>query len=596
MHRADQPMFSSRRCLFENRWHILAFSFFVSALLLRLYHIDYRSIWMDEDRQAEIAGQGFNLGMVKRAAKQHQPPIDYYFEAIGLTLFGWTEVGVRIHAAFWGSLGVLLFLLLLKKNQSPPVAVIVPTVLLMFDAFHVRYSQEGRPIAAGVFFSVLYVYSVFNFIRSNRRGRGMARDVVFHFLSTLALILSVGFQPFAFICASNIALAPGLSYSLYRRRVAAVWGTSLGSVLLTFPVLSMAIARGKAYIGERDFFERLFAITEGFNHLSLATWTDKFDSIFTHYQIVAAILLLPGICGMVRLMSDDTSRKWRFFASYVLLFVLVFPPIFDALFYSQINYKIKPRYFAMLLPPLFATLGILLHGTWISLTYYTSEKQKWAPVLLTLLLLTLVPAVYWSTSSLLDKYVTHDKTGWRQFYHLLLTEGKKGDVAYLMNLRAHGKWTPHYHATRFYYPARSRRPVALRDTKQLIADYKRRRFKDRQQAFIVTPYGHENIKEVDLLGAEGVRFYKFPKMSVIQIASAGKNIKETFRTIVKNIPKTPDSFRAFVILTSMLTRDGEVEEAAIVMEQLAKLDRTENPPTKAMGRRIGDPIENEGAD
>jgi hypothetical protein len=143
-----------------------------------------------------------------------------------------------------------------------------------------------------------------------------------------------------------------------------------------------------------------------------------------------------------------------------------------------------------------------------------------------------------------------------------------------MNLKRFGNWTPSYHGTQFYYPPGPGRPVALRNTDQLIEDYERGRIGPRQQVFLLTLYGYEHLRAsfFETLGESS--FHRFPRLSVVRVTSAGRNIKNTFRTLVKKIRKEPDSFRPFVILARMLIHDHEIDEAAKVIADLARLDKS----------------------
>ena len=91
------------------------FLIFMIAFLMRLYNIEYRDVWMDEDRQSGYAAQGpFDLDITQKAAAQCQPPLDPFIQSIGISNFGINEMGIRIHTAFLGALTVLLFYILLK--------------------------------------------------------------------------------------------------------------------------------------------------------------------------------------------------------------------------------------------------------------------------------------------------------------------------------------------------------------------------------------------------------------------------------------------------------------------------------------------------
>lgn len=544
---------------------------------------------MDEDRQAQIAGGGVNLDMVKRASGQHQPPIDYYLEAIGLALFGYTEMGARIHAAVMGSLSVLLLFLLLQKNLRENRLVYTSVVLFLFDVFHIRYSQEGRPIATGVFCSLLYVIAVFNLMARYRSRRRFILDILFLLLANLLLMLSVGFQPFPFLLASSLALIPGLFIESMRWRIVIVWLVAVLSVLISYPIISLSISEGAPYIDKKSLFERVVALADAASAIGKATWTGKLKRLYDSYTPMTLLLAIPGVLGIIRYWIEKRADKPRLFSIYTILFIAVFPPVFDLLYNSQISYRMTPRYYAVYQPMLFLSLSVLLFFAFDLIKSLAPVISRWSTLLLFISFSILFSIALVKNGELLKKeYRNHSKTAWRELYALFKEEGERGDAAYMMNLKPFNRWTPTFSATRFYYEKNSGRTVSLNNANRLIRDYKRDRLKRTKSVFIVTAYGHDNLEKKAFADLEKITLYEFPKLSVIKVTDVQRtgDIKDAFEIIKTKLKHRPDNYRVFYILANMLIHDGELEEAKSVVERLSLMDRKNDKFQKNIVNRL----------
>src|SRR6187551_919384 len=230
--------------------YLVPLGLFVVALAIRLYGIENRSIWMDEDHQARCILRGkFDLSMLTRSAEQQQPPLDYYLEYLGFEWFGVTPLGARFHAAVLGSLTVLVVYLLLRRVFESRLTILLGTLLALLHPLMLYYSREGRPIACGVFFAVLVLYLLHWFMY----GEGSVYLLLLRggLLGIVAcgFMLAVGFQPLIFLASTGLALTPALFVSRLRwRALGAMLCIALGA-LVALPVLLRVLERATRYVG-----------------------------------------------------------------------------------------------------------------------------------------------------------------------------------------------------------------------------------------------------------------------------------------------------------------------------------------------------------
>jgi len=125
----------------------------VAAAAVRLYRLDHFSYGLDEILQGFfIQGSSHFFWKTLRFDAIH-PPLDYIVARAVETLApaDWAR---KIPAVLWG-LGTVAALGVLVSRRAGRLAGAIAALLLAFAPFHVRYSQEFRPYALGLFLLVL---------------------------------------------------------------------------------------------------------------------------------------------------------------------------------------------------------------------------------------------------------------------------------------------------------------------------------------------------------------------------------------------------------------------------------------------------------
>lgn len=126
------------------------------AFLLRIYHLSYQSLWLDElhtlieaDPQLKLS-ELFNY---LRCCDQH-PPLFFFLERIMFTIFGHTDFVARLLSVFAGTLGVWTMFLLGKEISSTKLGL-TAAGLTAINYFTIQYSQEARNYILAFLFSTL---------------------------------------------------------------------------------------------------------------------------------------------------------------------------------------------------------------------------------------------------------------------------------------------------------------------------------------------------------------------------------------------------------------------------------------------------------
>ena len=119
---------------------------------LRLYRLDFQSLWVDEGLQYFVANNN-GLGEIFSQARSFHPPLSFLINHVFLQI-GESDFFFRLPSAIFGIATLPVFYILARELTSSRVAL-VSTFVLAVSPFHIWYSQEGRMYAQLLFFSVL---------------------------------------------------------------------------------------------------------------------------------------------------------------------------------------------------------------------------------------------------------------------------------------------------------------------------------------------------------------------------------------------------------------------------------------------------------
>ena len=121
-------------------WLLLAV--ILLSFALRLYRLDWQSLWWDEVKTIERGSVALPDMMVDLLAKRHHLP--FYFVVMKI----WLQIGqsafiARTFSMFWGVISVALIYQLGRRAFNRQVGLLV-AFLLAINPFHIWYSQEAR--------------------------------------------------------------------------------------------------------------------------------------------------------------------------------------------------------------------------------------------------------------------------------------------------------------------------------------------------------------------------------------------------------------------------------------------------------------------
>lgn len=117
----------------------------VIASILRLYHIDFQSVWLDEIHTINEASPNKSFSEVYNALliSEPHPPLYFFIMHVLFKIFGYTSFVARIFSALLGISGVISIFFLGKEMFNKRVGIYA-MILVTINYFQLYYSQDAR--------------------------------------------------------------------------------------------------------------------------------------------------------------------------------------------------------------------------------------------------------------------------------------------------------------------------------------------------------------------------------------------------------------------------------------------------------------------
>jgi mannosyltransferase len=211
------------------------------GFLLRLYHLDYQSVWSDE--AFSITASAKPLGSLTSflVQRDQHPPLHYYLLHFVFSLFGYGALQARVVSLIFGTLSILA-LYFLARRLFDATAGLLSALLLAVSQLGVAYSQEARNYSQLLFLSILTAHLFITSLRGRRRSCWWG-----FLVSAILLIYTHYYGVFILFCLILFAI-------LYRKRhpIPRLWCAS-GILLVTLcyapwlfsGVVQNVLARGR---------------------------------------------------------------------------------------------------------------------------------------------------------------------------------------------------------------------------------------------------------------------------------------------------------------------------------------------------------------
>ncbi len=318
--------------------------------VLRLYKLDYQSLWIDEIFSMRVSATNNDLLFIYDFLKNHDPhpPLYYFLIHFFFLLFGQTTFVLKLFSAVIGILGLIAIYFLGKEIKDKKLGLIV-SFLTAINYFHIYYSQEGRMYSLLFFTSCIALIFFIRFYRDYN-----LKTMSLFVLGSLFLIYTHFFGVFELVSLYFLILI-----KILRERNFKLFKLTFLSGILTilFYIPSIIIVfsnpkRDSIWIPSPTFetFEQMFKEFFGFN------------------SALNFIILTLIIISILFLIYQKVYQKITFKANepnFVLLFLsIIVLTIILSLLYSFYTLPIVvSRYFISLLPLILVLLSFIIYQT-----------------------------------------------------------------------------------------------------------------------------------------------------------------------------------------------------------------------------------------
>ena len=331
---------------------------------IRFTALDAESLWMDECAQTGTYVLPFKA-VVLHAVEHGQPPLDYLIGAVldrlGLATSDWW---VRVPAALFGT-GTVFLLGWWIVRFAGAVSGVLAAALLTVCPLHVAMSQEARPYAIFVFFTLA---AVILFARARHRHTFASWSLFAAALTALLMTRWVGPNLISLgIAAAAAARWIGAKRSGKRTKMQAESGRLMATFAGTAfayavygPLFGIILYRMSRTIGSKE----TLWITRFADHLH-----DTYTAVLTGYSPATLsasggaswFLLAAGalaLAGLVVIIRKAWRRDDEALAFAVAL--IPFPLLYAALYAAMSVAAPKPQYLLLMAIPLLTGIAVTL--------------------------------------------------------------------------------------------------------------------------------------------------------------------------------------------------------------------------------------------
>lgn len=326
---------------------LLIIILFASAL--RLYHIDFQSIWLDEihtmiEGNPKMSYTEFYDIMVLREQMPH-----LYFISVKIVsfIFGHSTFVVRMFSAVIGIVSIYSIYLLGKELHNKKVGIIA-ALLLSVNYFHISYSQEIRPYVLLSLFAILSFYRLILFVKNDSY-----KNALYYGLFSALMINTHFFGLFVLVSQFIIIL-----YFLFELQRSERKKFFLSSAVAGITTLILWIPSIKIFL--------IVAKIKSFwiQPPTTEVYTGLFREFFGNAEGVIFIAFILGVYYFITIFSEKKEESIRYFQnkklfSFIVISIWVFMTLLIPYVRTYLDIPmIISRYFISVLPAVVMIVSI----------------------------------------------------------------------------------------------------------------------------------------------------------------------------------------------------------------------------------------------
>ncbi len=329
--------------------------FLIIGAFLRLFHLDFQSVWLDEIHTLNESNPEFSFQEVYSSlliAEPH-PPLYFFIMNIVFKIFGYTTLVARLFSAFIGIAGIYTIYLLGKELYSKKVGIYA-MILLSVNYFHIYYSQDARMYVLLFFTTTLSFY----FLTKLLKNPTIKNTIIFSVVSTL-MIYSHFFALFTLI-AQYLILLYFIIFPFKVTRIKFLKYTFISgiiTVLLYIPTYKLILKTTQ--------MKSIWIEMPG-----LDVYTQFYKDFFGQSELVLFFTIPILLLYFIKLFDISETKHYsinpnedKLKFSFIILFTWIFITLLIPLVrtYTSLPMLVN-RYFINILPAILIILSLGLHS------------------------------------------------------------------------------------------------------------------------------------------------------------------------------------------------------------------------------------------
>jgi hypothetical protein len=377
----------------------------VLGFSLRFYTFDHKSLWIDEVHTFNDSREGLK-GQIKyfkdRPVDFFHPPLFYILTHLFYP-YEKPERDLRIIPLIFGTLSIPM-IYLLSRLFSPPIAIPC-TLSLIFSAYHISFSQDGRSYSLLIFLGMAGLYFFLRYLKTYKM-----RDlllVAFFFV----ILFYTSYSSIPFIVLSQIFWFYQMGEDHKKFNFSSFLILNMTILLLCAPWIIFLLLN---YKGQ--------PILEAVSVEELGSFWDIISWIFNDWTPLAPLTVISIILlGLFPILSKNRRKA-------LILLTVVFLPIVGLYLVCKtfnIRHYFSSRYVINFLPLFFISIFLSLNSLEVKL-------ERWNRILQFRLLFIILFIA--SNMTILPLYYRSEKQDFRGLVSYLEGQLQDGDKIYVKSI------------------------------------------------------------------------------------------------------------------------------------------------------------------
>ena len=429
------------------------------ATLIRLHHLDFESLFMDEILQSSFYTK--SIGQIADAAAiQRQPPLDYW---IGSFIFriNPSDFSLRLPSALFGVGTVWLIILLTQRalsgipNKLSEYGRMAVTYTVGFLAATLPYavyiSQDLRPYSSAIFLFLLQLLIIDSILSRNDVGFGTYLALA---IATFALLISRTLSPLVVLLTNSFVLIflwgldvkeRGWLGSQKQKRIFFILFSFVSALPFYLPYLLNILSQ------ERRYLRGNVGIVENWPVYEIpAAWEAQLEPLGIPHLLLLIIAVIYIALNLKKTGSLSLVSLLLLCGATVLHFVI---------FTMMTDYPFRPPY-SIYIYPLALILGGVGAGIVIAFLEQRILQKQVLIASVTCLALTAIVPTLLSLTNFKNQRI---KTDWRSLSYYINQLSDDNDL-FISNTLSNSKhWDPGFFGSIRYAVAKNKRLVKLKD-------------------------------------------------------------------------------------------------------------------------------------